>query len=92
MPKQGPPADAEERDPTPFLRPSLEMQRADQNTPFDGKKSCWVPDDKEGFVPGEIKSTKGDQVTVSVEKQGVSGLCTVSSYSPLLLLKQQSGA
>ncbi|GAV07913.1 hypothetical protein RvY_17692-2 [Ramazzottius varieornatus] len=70
MVKQGPPADAEERDPTPFLRPSLDMQREDQNRPFDGKKSCWVPDEKEGFVPGEIKSTKGDQVTVSVEKQG----------------------
>ncbi|OWA54357.1 Myosin heavy chain, muscle [Hypsibius exemplaris] len=67
MVKQGPPADAEERDPTPFLRPSLEMQRQDQSQPFDGKKSCWVPDEKEGFVPGEIKSTKGEQVTVSLK-------------------------
>ena len=31
---------------------------------YDAKKSCWVPDDKEGFVEGEISSVKGDQVTV----------------------------
>ncbi len=68
MPKVGPPPDAEDQDPNPFLRPSLEMQREDQTRPFDGKKSCWVPDDKEGFVPGEIKSTKGEQVTVSVAR------------------------
>ncbi|OWA50174.1 Myosin heavy chain, muscle [Hypsibius exemplaris] len=68
MVKQGPPADAEERDPTPFLRPSLEMQREDQSQPFDGKKSCWVPDEKEGFVKGEIKSAKGEQVTVSLKE------------------------
>ena len=68
MPKVGPPPDAEERDPNPFLRPTLEMQREDQNRPFDGKKSCWVPDEKEGFVPAEIKSTKGEQVTVNLVK------------------------
>jgi myosin heavy chain 6/7 len=34
--------------------------------PFDGKKNCWVPDQKEGFLPAEIMSTKGEEVTVKV--------------------------
>lgn len=72
MVKVGPPADAEERDPTPVLRPTLEMQREDQNKPFDSKRSCWIPDEKEGFVPAEIKSTKGEQVTVIFNKGEVS--------------------
>jgi len=32
--------------------------------PYDGKKSCFIPDAKEGYVKGEIQSTKGDEVTV----------------------------
>lgn len=32
--------------------------------PFDGKKACWIPDEKEGFVRGEIVSSKGDEITV----------------------------
>ena len=36
--------------------------------PFDGKKSCWVPDHKEGFLAAEIQSTKGDDVTVKTSK------------------------
>jgi len=53
-------------DPTEFLYVSLEMKRADQAKPYDGKKACWVPDEKEGFVQGEIQGTKGDLVTVQV--------------------------
>ena len=34
--------------------------------PFDGKKNCWVVDEKDGFVAGEIVSTKGDEVTVQL--------------------------
>ena len=40
--------------------------------PYDGKKDCWVPDPKEGYVHGQIVSTKGDNVTVSLP-DGVSG-------------------
>jgi myosin heavy subunit len=51
-----------------FLRQSMEQIIADQTKPFDGKKSCWIPDDEEGFIDAEIKSTKGDQVTVFTSK------------------------
>ena len=32
--------------------------------PYDGKKNCWIPDEKEGYLAAEIESTKGDMVTV----------------------------
>jgi len=35
---------------------------------FDGKKACWVPDDNEGFLQGEIVSSKGDDITVKINK------------------------
>ena len=56
----------EEEDPTPYLYISLEQKRIDQSKPYDGKKACWVPDEKEGFVLGEIRGTKGDIVTVGL--------------------------
>lgn len=40
----------------------------EQTQPFDGKKACWVPNEKEGFVRAEIQSTKGEEVTVKIEK------------------------
>lgn len=58
--------DSEDPDPTPYLFVSLEQKRIDQTKPYDAKKSCWVPDEKEGFVLGEIRGTKGDLVTVGV--------------------------
>jgi len=36
--------------------------------PFDSKKNCWVPDDKEGYAAAEIQSTKGDDVVVQISK------------------------
>jgi hypothetical protein len=33
---------------------------------FDGKKMCWIPDHKEGFLKAEIQSTKGDDITVKI--------------------------
>lgn len=59
-------------DPTEFLFVSLEQKRKDQTKPYDGKKMVWVPDDKDGFVLGNIVSTKGDMATVDLpggEKQ-----------------------
>lgn len=39
-----------------------------QAQPFDGKKQCWVPEAKEGFIAAEIQSTKGEEVTVKTGK------------------------
>ncbi|KAF8792400.1 Myosin-3 like protein [Argiope bruennichi] len=54
-------------DPSEYLFVSLEQKRKDQTKPYDGKKMVWVPDDKEGFVLGNIVSTKGDLCTVDVK-------------------------
>ena len=35
-------------DPTEFLLPNIEMKRADQQKPYDAKKSVWIPDPKSG--------------------------------------------
>uniref|UniRef100_A0A0A9XG03 Myosin heavy chain, muscle n=1 Tax=Lygus hesperus TaxID=30085 RepID=A0A0A9XG03_LYGHE len=53
-------------DPTPYLFVSLEQKRIDQTKPYDAKKACWVPDEAEGFLQGEIQGTKGDIVTVKL--------------------------
>ncbi|XP_058815437.1 myosin heavy chain, muscle isoform X25 [Topomyia yanbarensis] len=53
-------------DPSEWLFVSLEQKRIDQSKPYDAKKACWVPDEKEGYVLGEIKATKGDLVTVGL--------------------------
>jgi len=66
-------------DPTEFLFVSLEQKRIDQSKPYDPKKQCWVPDDKEGFVIGEMRGTKGELVTVMVPGN------EVSNFTPCLL-------
>jgi myosin heavy chain 6/7 len=44
-------------DPTEFLLPSLEMKRADQQKPYDPKKSVWIPDEKtHGYKEGILES------------------------------------
>ncbi|XP_049825634.1 myosin heavy chain, muscle isoform X9 [Aethina tumida] len=72
--------EGDDPDPTPYLFVSLEQKRIDQTKPYDAKKSCWVPDDKEGFVLGEIRGTKGDLISVAVpggeEKQFKKDLVT----------------
>jgi len=35
--------------------------------PFDAKTSCWIVDQKEGYIKANIKSTKGEEVTVITE-------------------------
>ncbi|XP_058509104.1 myosin-16-like [Solea solea] len=55
-------------DPMPFLVPS-EKERMDvMNKPYDIKRSCWVKDEKEAFIAGEIQSDDGDKVTVKTSK------------------------
>ncbi|XP_022644833.1 myosin heavy chain, muscle-like isoform X2 [Varroa destructor] len=55
---------AQDPDPTEYLFVSAEMKRKDATKPYDGKKMTWVPDEKEGFVIGNIESTQGDKVVV----------------------------
>jgi len=44
-------------DPTEFLLPSLDMKRADQQKPYDSKKSVWIPDEKtHGYKEGQLES------------------------------------
>lgn len=56
----------EDEDPAPYLFVSLEQKRIDQTKPYDAKKACWVPDEKDGYLLGEIKATKGDVVSVTL--------------------------
>ncbi|OQR75534.1 myosin heavy chain [Tropilaelaps mercedesae] len=57
---------ATDPDPTAFLFVSLEQKRKDQTKPYDGKKMVWVPDEREGFLLGNIEGQKGDDVTVDL--------------------------
>merc|ERR1739840_91222 len=48
---------AEEPDPTEFLVPSLEVKRADQQKPYDAKKSVWISDPKtHGYREGILEN------------------------------------
>ncbi|XP_050428408.1 myosin heavy chain, muscle isoform X18 [Adelges cooleyi] len=58
--------EGEDPDPTPYLFVSLEQKRIDQTKPYDAKKACWVPNEEDGFVQGEIRGTKGELVTVAL--------------------------
>ena len=47
-----------------YLAIDRKQQLEDQSKPYDGKKACFVPDTKEGFVTADIVGTKGDEITV----------------------------
>jgi len=55
-----------------YLAPNKKKLHEEQSQPFDGKKNCWIPDQKEGYVKAEIISTKGDDVTVLTDKMEAS--------------------
>lgn len=40
----------------------------DQSKKYDSKKNVWVSDPEEGYIAAEIKSAKGDMVTVVTAK------------------------
>jgi len=82
MPKPIP--NQEDEDPTPYLFVSLEQRRIDQSKPYDSKKSCWIPDEKEGYLLGEIKATKGDIVSV-----GLQGGEVITSYMGRDIIKER---
>ncbi len=49
-----------------YLLVPKEEKMKTQARPFDGKKNCWIPEAKEGFVPAEIQSEKTDKVVVKL--------------------------
>lgn len=51
-----------------YLRLPRERLAEEQSKPFDSKKNVWCPDKEEGYIAAEIKSTKGDNVTVVTAK------------------------
>ncbi|MBN3326216.1 MYH6 protein, partial [Atractosteus spatula] len=51
----------------PYLRKSEKERLEAQTRPFDIKKECFVVDDKEEYVKGQIVSREGDKVTVQTE-------------------------
>ncbi|XP_076020732.1 myosin-16-like [Genypterus blacodes] len=58
----------DEVDPMPFLQP-VEKERMDAiNKAYDIKRSCWVKDEKDAFIAGDIQSEDGDKVTVKTSK------------------------
>ena len=66
-----------------YLATDRKKLHEEQNQPFDGKKNCWIPDQKEGYVKAEIVSTKGDDVTVLItEKMEVRSTCLSEGVLP----------
>jgi hypothetical protein len=61
----------------------------EQTQTFDGKKNCWVPDKKEGFLPAEIQSTKGEEITVKITTNSEvrHGFCRLLIIIIIYLLK-----
>uniref|UniRef100_UPI00358FD88F myosin-6-like n=1 Tax=Myxine glutinosa TaxID=7769 RepID=UPI00358FD88F len=51
----------------PFLRKSEREKMLSQTIAFDGKKRCWIPDEKESYVEVEVIETAGGKVTVQTK-------------------------
>lgn len=60
-----------EKDPAyPFL--ALDKKKLlEEAPPYDAKTSCWIPDEKQGYIRANITATKGDDITVKTEKNEV---------------------
>ncbi|XP_078245982.1 myosin-15 isoform X2 [Pogona vitticeps] len=48
----------------PFLRKSEKEIMMLQTVAFDGKKKCWIPDEKQAYIEAEVKESAGGKVTV----------------------------
>lgn len=51
----------------PYLRKSERERIAAQNMPFDAKTAIFVPDPRQEYVKGKIRSQDGSNVTVETE-------------------------
>ena len=49
-----------------YLAVDRKKMLQEQTQVFDGKKNCWVPSEKDGFLAAEIQSTKGEEITVKI--------------------------
>lgn len=47
-----------------YLLVSREERARTSTQQYDGKKNCWIPEPKEGYIAAEIQSTEGDRVIV----------------------------
>ena len=65
-----------------FLCVDRKKLMAEQTKPFDGKKNCWIPDEKDGYIKAEIQATKGEDVTVLTENMEVSWNAIRRFYLP----------
>merc|ERR1712212_903061 len=54
-------------DPTEFLLPSMDMKKADQNKPYEPKKSVWVPCPKTGGYREGFLESGGDIANIGAE-------------------------
>ncbi|XP_062930309.1 myosin-4-like isoform X2 [Mobula hypostoma] len=61
----------------PYLRKSDKERLEAQNRPFDAKTACYVPDDKELYVKGTVKSREGGSCHVSLNLPDSSQTATV---------------
>ena len=68
-------------DPTQFLAPPEKEKTEAGNKPCDIKTSCWVKDEKGGFLAGEIQSGKDDKVMVKM---------VINQLSSTLWIQQES--
>lgn len=50
-----------------YLRKSEQERLEAQTRPFDIRTECFLPDDKEEYVKGKIKSREGGMVTAETE-------------------------
>lgn len=64
----------------PYLRKSERERIAAQNMPFDAKSAVFVPDPKQEYVKGKIKSQDGSNVTVETEDRRVGHFKKQNNY------------
>ena len=62
------PNDPEVKESLKFLVLPTEEKLKLRSQPFDAKKACWIPDQKEVYIAGEIVEVKGDQTMVKTGK------------------------
>ena len=65
-------------DPTEFLLPSMDMKKADQNKPYEPKKSVWVPDPKTGGYREGFLESGGDIANIGAEDADLTTKLTVA--------------